>query len=50
VSQEVEGKGVDAMRGQRKGKVTLRTHAIEQRPPLTIDAGVIRGRMHRQRR
>lgn len=34
--------GVDAMRGQREGKVTLRTHAIEERPPLTIDAGVIR--------
>ena len=34
--------GVDAMRRQRKGKVTLRSHDIAERPPLTIDAGLIR--------
>lgn len=34
--------GVDAMRDQRDGKITLRTHAVTERPPLTIDARVIR--------
>ena len=34
--------GVDAMRRQREGKVTLRTHEVVERPPLTIDADVIR--------
>lgn len=34
--------GVDAMRRQREGKITLRTHAVEERPPLTIDAQAIR--------
>lgn len=34
--------GVDAMRDQRDGKITLRTHEVAERPPPTIDARVIR--------
>lgn len=34
--------GVAAMRGQRDGKVTLRTHEIAESPPLEIDARLIR--------
>lgn len=34
--------GVDAMRRQREGKITLRTHSVAERPPLTIEARVIR--------
>jgi putative transcriptional regulator len=34
--------GVEAMRQHREGKVTLRSHAVEERPPLVVDAGVIR--------
>ena len=34
--------GVEAMRQQREGKVTLRTHEVEQLPPLQIDADLIR--------
>ena len=34
--------GVDAMRRQREGKVTLRTHEVTEQPPLTIEARVIR--------
>ena len=34
--------GVDAMRRQREGKITLRTHEVEDLPPLAIDAAVIR--------
>jgi putative transcriptional regulator len=34
--------GVEAMRLHREGKVTLRSHAVEERPPLAVDAGVIR--------
>ncbi len=34
--------GVDAMRAHREGKITLRTHTIEDLPPLSIDAGLIR--------
>ena len=34
--------GVDAMRAHREGKITLRTHTIEDLPPLEIDAGLIR--------
>ena len=34
--------GVHAMREQREGKITLRTHAVEERPPLTVDAQFIR--------
>jgi len=34
--------GVEAMRQQREGKVTLRTHKVEELPPLQIDADLIR--------
>ena len=41
--------GVDAMKRQREGKITLRTHDVDEHPPLTIDARLIREtreRMH----
>ena len=34
--------GVDAMQQQREGKVTLRTHKVDELPPLSIDAETIR--------
>jgi putative transcriptional regulator len=34
--------GVESMRQQREGKVTLRTHEVEELPPLQIDADLIR--------
>jgi putative transcriptional regulator len=34
--------GVEAMRLQREGKVTLRSHDVVERPPLAVDARVIR--------
>ncbi len=34
--------GVDAMGEQRKGKITLKTHVVEDRRPLQIDAATIR--------
>jgi len=34
--------GVEAMRQQRGGKITLRSHDVNERPPLTVDAHVIR--------
>jgi putative transcriptional regulator len=34
--------GVEDMRLQRQGKVTLRSHEVEALPPLTVDARVIR--------
>ena len=34
--------GVDAMRAHREGKITLRTHTVQDLPPLSIDAGIIR--------
>ena len=34
--------GVDAMKRHREGKITLRSHEVGQRPPLAIDAGLIR--------
>ncbi len=34
--------GVDAMRRQREGKITLKTHTVENQPPLQIDAKTIR--------
>lgn len=34
--------GVDAMREQREGKITLRSHEIDELPPLEIDAKTIR--------
>ncbi|MEM7053542.1 MAG: helix-turn-helix domain-containing protein [Pseudomonadota bacterium] len=41
--------GVDAMQQQRKEKITLRTHEVEDLQPLTVDANSIRDtreRMH----
>lgn len=34
--------GVESMRKKRKGKITLRTHEVEELPPLEVNAGVIR--------
>ena len=34
--------GVDAMQQHREGKITLRSHEIEDLPPLKIDADLIR--------
>jgi len=34
--------GVESMKKQRAGKITLRTHEIENLPPLKIDAEMIR--------
>lgn len=34
--------GVDAMQQQREGKTTLRSHEVEELPPLEIDAELIR--------
>jgi putative transcriptional regulator len=34
--------GVDAMRRERQGKITLRTHEVTEQPPLTVEARVIR--------
>ncbi len=34
--------GVDAMRQEREGKITLRSHQVEDLPPLEIDAELIR--------
>lgn len=34
--------GVDAMQQQRGGKVTLRTHEVDELPPLSVDADTIR--------
>jgi len=34
--------GVESMKQQRTGKVTLRTHEVEDLPPLKIDADMIR--------
>ncbi|NNF52563.1 MAG: helix-turn-helix domain-containing protein [Gammaproteobacteria bacterium] len=34
--------GVDSMRAHRKGKITLRTHVVEDRPPPRVDADLIR--------
>ena len=30
--------GVDAMQQQREGKITLRSHEVEDLPPLDVDA------------
>ena len=41
--------GVDAMKAQREGKITLRSHEVEELPPLEVDAELIRDtreRMH----
>ena len=34
--------GVDAMQQQREGKTTLRSHEVEDLPPLEVDADLIR--------
>ena len=34
--------GIESMRAQREGKITLRTHTVDDLPPLEIDAGLIR--------
>jgi len=34
--------GVESMEQQRTGKVTLRTHEIDDLPPLKVDADMIR--------
>jgi len=34
--------GVDSMQQQRDGKLTLRSHEVEDFPPLEIDAELIR--------
>jgi putative transcriptional regulator len=34
--------GIDAMRQEREGKVTLRSHEVTELPRLTVDARVIR--------
>lgn len=34
--------GVESMREQRDGKITLRTHEVSELPPLEIDANLIR--------
>ena len=34
--------GVGSMREQREGKITLRTHEVDELPPLEINAGLIR--------
>ncbi len=41
--------GVEAMQKQREGKITLRSHEVENLPPLEVDAQLIRDtreRMH----
>jgi putative transcriptional regulator len=34
--------GVESMRDHREGKITLRTHDVDELPPLEIDADLIR--------
>src|SRR5690349_731074 len=34
--------GVDAMRAQRQGKITLRTHRVEAKPLPKVDGRIIR--------
>ncbi|MBD3647645.1 MAG: helix-turn-helix domain-containing protein [Pseudomonadales bacterium] len=34
--------GVDAMHRQRQGKITLRSHEVDELPPLKVDAKLIR--------
>ena len=34
--------GVDEMKQQREGKITLRTHKVEALPPLKVDSATIR--------
>ena len=39
--------GVDAMQREREGKITLRTHEIDDQPPLDVDAELIRNTRER---
>ncbi|MDA0791187.1 MAG: helix-turn-helix domain-containing protein [Proteobacteria bacterium] len=41
--------GVDAMQQQREGKITLRSHEVEDLPPLEVDADLIRDTRERMR-
>jgi len=41
--------GVGAMRDQREGKVTLRTHEVEDLPPLVVGPDLIRDTRERLR-
>jgi len=41
--------GVDDMRQEHLGKITLHTHVIEEQPPLSVGAGVIRETRERRR-
>jgi putative transcriptional regulator len=41
--------GADAMRRQREGKITLKTHTVENKPPLQVDAETIRETRERLR-
>ena len=41
--------GIDAMQQQREGKITLRSHEIEDLPPLEVDADLIRDTRERMR-
>ena len=34
--------GIEAMQQQREGKITLRSHEVEDLPPLEVDADLIR--------
>ena len=34
--------GIEDMRAHREGKITLRTHTVQDLPPLSIDASLIR--------
>ncbi len=34
--------GIDTMREQRRGKITLRTHSVKEMPLLEVDAELIR--------
>ena len=41
--------GVDAMQQHREGKITLRSHEVEDLPPLEVDADLIRETRERMR-
>ena len=41
--------GVDVMQQQREGKITLRSHEVEDLPPLEVDADLIRDTRERMR-
>lgn len=41
--------GIDAMQQQREGKITLRSHEVEDLPPLEVDAELIRNTRERMR-